>query len=72
MIRWLNNLADMNKVILKMNKYKSVVTYFLGVSLSEEPLETLSIEIGLLILTILKEKLKTQTSVSILVNEPLE
>ena len=61
-----------NKVILKMNKYKSVVTYFLGVSLSEEPLETLSIEIGLLILTILKEKLKTQTSVSILVNEPLE
>ena len=55
-----------------MNKYKSVVTYFLGVSLSEEPLETLSIEIGLLILTILKEKLKTQTSVSILVNEPLE
>ena len=73
MIRWLNNLAEMkNKVILKMNKYKSVVTYFLGVSLSEEPLETLSIEIGLLILTILKEKLKTQTSVSILVNEPLE
>ena len=61
-----------NKVILKMNKYKSVVTYFLGVSLSEEPLETLSIETGLLILTILKEKLKTQTSVSILVNEPLE
>ena len=61
-----------NKVILKMNKYKSVVTYFLGVSLSEEPLETLSIEIGLLILTILKEKLKTQTSVSILVNEPLK
>ena len=61
-----------NKVILKMNKYKSVVTYFLGVSLSEEPLETLSIEIGLLILAILKEKLKTQTSVSILVNEPLE
>ena len=61
-----------NKVILKMNKYKSVVTYFLEVSLSEEPLETLSIEIGLLILTILKEKLKTQTSVSILVNEPLE
>ena len=61
-----------NKVILKMNNYKSVVTYFLGVSLSEEPLETLSIEIGLLILTILKEKLKTQTSVSILVNEPLE
>ena len=73
MIRWLNNLAEMkNKVILKMNKYKSLVTYFLGVSLSEEPLETLSIEIGLLILTILKEKLKTQTSVSILVNEPLE
>ena len=73
MIRWLNNFAEMkNKVILKMNKYKSVVTYFLGVSLSEEPLETLSIEIGLLILTILKEKLKTQTSVSILVNEPLE
>ena len=73
MIRWLNNLADMkNKVILKMSNYKSVVTYFLGVSLSEEPLETLSIEIGLLILTILKEKLKTQTSVSILVNEPLE
>ena len=73
MIRWLNNLAEMkNKVILKMNKYKSVVTYFLGVSLSDEPLETLSIEIGLLILTILKEKLKTQTSVSILVNEPLE
>ena len=73
MIRWLNILAEMkNKVILKMNKYKSVVTYFLGVSLSEEPLETLSIEIGLLILTILKEKLKTQTSVSILVNEPLE
>ena len=73
MIRWLNNLAEMkNKVILKMNKYKSVVTYFLGLSLSEEPLETLSIEIGLLILTILKEKLKTQTSVSILVNEPLE
>ena len=73
MIRWLNNLAEMkNKVILKMNKYKLVVTYFLGVSLSEEPLETLSIEIGLLILTILKEKLKTQTSVSILVNEPLK
>ena len=61
-----------NKVILKMNKYKSVVTYFLGVSLSGEPSETLSIEIGLLILTILKEKLKTLTSMSILVNVPLD
>ena len=47
-----------NKVILKMNTYNLAVTYFLGVSLSGEPSkpEPLSIEIGLLILSILKEK----------------
>ena len=59
-----------NKVIFKINKYDLGVTYFLAVSLSEEPSEPLSIEIGLLILEILKEKQKTLKSVSILVNAP--
>ena len=73
MIRSFNNLVEMqNKVILKMNKYNLVVTYFVGVSLSGEPSEPLSIEIGLLILPILKEKQETLTSMSILVNIPLE
>ena len=72
-IRSFNNLVEIkNKVILKMNKYNLAVTYSLGVSLSGEPEEPLSIEIGLLILPILKEKLETLTSVSILVNIPLE
>ena len=57
-----------NRVILKMNKYNSAVTYFLRVSLSGEPSEPISIEIGLLILAILKEKQETLTSVSALVN----
>ena len=57
MIRSFNNLVEMKyKVILKMNKYNLAVTYFLGVSLSGELLEPLSIEIGLLILPILKAK----------------
>ena len=69
MICSFNNLVEMkNRVILKMNKYNSAVTYFLGVSLSGEPSEPISIEIGLLILAILKEKQETLTSVSILVN----
>ena len=73
MICSFNNLVEMNnKVILKMNKYNSAVTYFLGVSLSGEPSEPLSIETGLLILPILKEKQGTLTSVSILVNMALE
>ena len=55
-----------NKVILKMNKYILVVTYFLRVSISGEPSEPLP-NIGLLILPILKEKQETLTSVSILV-----
>ena len=56
------------KVILKMNKYNLAVTYFLGVSLSWEPSEPLSIEVRLII----KEKQETLTSVSILINIPLE
>ena len=73
MIRSFNNLVEMkNKVILKMNKYNLALTYFLGVSLSGEPSEPLSIEIGLLILPILEEKQETLTSVSILVNILLE
>ena len=73
MIRSFNNLVEMkNKVILKMNKYNLAVNFFLGVSLSGEPSEPLSIEIGLLILPILKEKQETLTSVSVLVNIPLE
>ena len=55
-----------------MNKYNLAVTYFLRVSLSGEPSESLSTEIGLLILPILKEKQETLTSVSISVNIPLE
>ena len=47
-----------NKVIFKINKYDLGVTYFLAVSLSEEPSQPLSIEIGLLVLEILKEKQK--------------
>ena len=51
MIRSINNLVEMkNKVILKMNKYNLAVTYFLGVSLSAEPTEPLSVEIRLLVL----------------------
>ena len=61
-----------NKEILKTNKYNLAVTYFLGVSLTGKPLEPLSIEIGLLILPILKEKQETLASVSILVNIPLK
>ena len=61
-----------NKVILKMNKCNLAVICFLGVSLSEELSEPLSIEIGLLILQILKEKQEALTSLSILVNIPLE
>ena len=61
-----------NKVILKMKKYNLAVTYLLGVSLSGEPSKPLSIEIGLLILPILKEKQETLTSVSTLVNIPLD
>ena len=61
-----------NKVILKKNKCNLAVIYFLGVSLSEELSEPLSIEIGLLILQILKEKQEALTSLSILVNIPLE
>ena len=57
-----------NNVIFKMSKYNLRVTYFLAVSLSKEPLEPLSIEIGLSILEILKEKQKTLKSVSMLVN----
>ena len=73
MIRSFNNLVEMkNKVILKMNKYNLAVTYFLGVSISGEPSEPLSVEIGLLILLILKEKQETLTSASILVNIPLD
>ena len=69
MIRSFNKLVEMkNKVSFKMNKYKLAVTYFLGVPLSGEPSEPLSIETGLLILPILKEKQETLTSVSILVN----
>ena len=60
------------KVILKMNKDNLAVTYFLGVSLSWEPSEPLSIEVRLLILLIIKEKQETLTSVSILMNIPLE
>ena len=47
-----------NKVILKMNNYNLEVTYFLGVSLSGEPSKRLSIQVGLLILPILKENRK--------------
>ena len=73
MIRLFHSLVEMkNKVILKMNKYNLAVTSFLDVSLSGEPSEPLSIEIGLLILPILKEKQETVTSVSILVNIPSE
>ena len=73
MICSFNNLVKKkNKVILKMNTYNMAVTYFLGVSLSGEPQEPQSIEIGLLILPILKEKQETLTSVSVLVNIPLE
>ena len=73
MIRSFKNLVEMkNKVIFKMNKYNLAVTYFLGVSLSGEPSEPLSIEIGLLILPISKEKQESLISVSILVNIPLE
>ena len=73
MICSFNNLVEMkNKEILKMNKYNLAVTYFLGVSLTGEPSEPLSIEIGLLILPILKEKQETLASVSILVNIPLK
>ena len=54
-----------NKIILKMKKYNLAAIYFLGVSLSEEPSEPLSIEIGLLILQILKEKQEALTSLSI-------
>ena len=61
-----------NKEILKMNKYNLAVTYFLGVSLTGQPSEPLSIEIGLLILPILKEKQETLASVSILVNISLK
>ena len=72
MIRSFNNLVEMkNKVILKMNKYNLAVTHFLGLSLSGELSEPLSVEIGLLILPILKKQ-ETLTSVSILVNIPLE
>ena len=45
-----------NKLILKMNNYNLAVTYFLGVFLSGEPSEPLSVEIRLLILPILKEE----------------
>ena len=73
MICSFNNLVEMeNKEILKMNKYNLAVTYFLGVSLTGQPSEPLSIEIGLLILPILKEKQETLASVSILVNIPLK
>ena len=73
MICSFNNLVEKkNKVVLKMNKCNLAVTYFLVVSLSGEPAEPLSIEIGLLILPILKEKQETLISVSILVNIPLE
>ena len=73
MICSFNNLVKKkNKVILKMNTYNMAVTYFLGVSLSGEPQEPQSIEIGLLIPPILKEKQETLTSVSVLVNIPLE
>ena len=54
-----------------MNKYNLAVTYVLGLSLSGEPSEPLSIEIGLLILPILEEKQETLTSMSLLVNIPL-
>ena len=47
MIRSFSSLVEIkNKLILKMNKYNLAVTYFLGVSLSGEPSEPLSIEIG--------------------------
>ena len=73
MICSFNNLVEMeNKEILKMNKYNLAVTYFLGVSLTGQPSEPLSIEIGLLILPILKEKQETLASVSILVNISLK
>ena len=39
-----------------MNKNNLAVTYFQRVSLSGEPSEPLSIEIGLLVVPILKEK----------------
>ena len=61
MICSFNKLVEMkNKVILKLNKYNLAVAYFLGVSLSGKPLERLPIEIGLLILPIIKEKQETQ------------
>ena len=73
MIHSFNNLVEMkNKVILKRNKYNLAATFFLGVSLSGEPSEPLSIEVGSLILPTLKEKQETLKSVSILINIPLE
>ena len=73
MIRSFDNLVEVkNKVNLKINNYNLAVTYFPGVCLSEELSEPLSVEIGLLILPILKGKQETPTSLSILVNIPLE
>ena len=62
MIHSFSNLVEMK------NKVTWQSLNFLKVSLSGEPLEPLSIEIGLLILSILKKTHKTVTSVSILVN----
>ena len=69
MIRSFNNLVEMkNKIILKMTKYNLAVTYFPGISLSGEPPEPLSLEIGLLIPPVLKEEQESLTSVRISVN----
>ena len=73
MIRSFNNLVEMkNKIIRKMTKNNLAVTYFLGISLSEEPPERLSIEIGLWILPVLKEEQESLTSVPMSVNIPLD
>ena len=69
MIRSFNNLVEMkNKIILKMTKNNLAVTYFLGISLSEELPEPLSIEIGLWILPVRKEEQESLTSVRMSVN----
>ena len=73
MIRSFNNLVEMkNILILEMEKRNEEVTYFLGVSLSGETSEPLSVKIGLLILPMLKVKQETLASASIWANIPLE